>query len=330
MSHATAPLPLDPLGEALHALRLSGAFYCRTELTAPFGVTLPAFPGSLMFHIMTSGRCWLEVADEEPVLLGPGDLALAHGRGHRLVSEPDATAERLFDLEREEISSCYEVLRHGGGGAETTMMCGVVDFDHPAARQLIDVLPEVVQVDSWSSSEVEWLQSTLGFIASEARQLRPGGETIITRLCDIIVVQAIRSWIADVPEAKAGWLGALQDEQIGGAIAHIHRNPEHGWTVASLAQKAAMSRSAFSARFTELVGDAPMRYVTRWRMHVARTWLREGDLSTMDVALRLGYQSEAAFSRAFKRTLGVSPGAVRRQVSDTRDIAATRVSQAAS
>ena len=185
-----------------------------------------------------------------------------------------------------------------------------------------------MHVDAWSSTEVEWLQSTLGFIASEARQLRPGGETIIMRLCDILVIQAIRAWIADVPEARDGWLGALQDEQIGGAIAQIHRNPEHGWTVASLAERAAMSRSAFSARFTELVGDAPMRYVTRWRMYVARTLLRGGDLSTMDVALRLGYQSEAAFSRAFKRTLGVSPGAARRHVAGAPEFAAVRASRA--
>ena len=105
---------------------------------------------------------------------------------------------------------------------------------------------------------------------------------------------------------------AFQDEQIGRALVHVHRDPQHGWTVASLAEKAAMSRSAFSARFTELVGEAPMAYVTRWRMHVAQSWLREGELSVAEVAHRLGYQSEAAFSRAFKRTMGVSPGAARR------------------
>lgn len=305
--------PGDPLGEALHALRLTGAFYCRTELSAPYGVALPAFPGSLMFHIMTSGRCWLVVEGEAPVLLQPGDLALVpHGRGHRLQSDPDVLAKGLFDIEREAISSCYEVLRHGGGGAETTMLCGVVDFEHPAARQLIGVLPQVVKVDAWHAPEAAWLESTLRFIQAEARALKPGGETIITRLCDVLVIQAIRAWIASVPAAEAGWVGALQDEQIGRAIAHVHRIPEHPWTVALLAEKAAMSRSAFSQRFTELVGESPMRYVTRWRMHVARTWLAEGDVSTAEAAHRLGYGSEAAFSRAFKRMLGVSPGAVRR------------------
>lgn len=313
MNHGTASLPMDPLGQALHFLRLSGALYCRSELTAPFGVELPAFPGSLMFHIVTSGRCRLEVGDEEPLLLQPGDLALVpHGRGHLLRSAPRVPCKGLFDLEREQLSSCYEVLRHGGGGEETAMVCGAVDFDHPAARQLINALPEVVHVDAWNSSEAEWLQSTLRFMAAEARQLKPGGETIITRLCDILVVQAIRSWLAEAPAAQTGWLGALQDEQVGRAIAHVHRDPEHAWTVASLAAEASMSRSAFSTRFTELVGETPMRYVTRWRMHVARSWLREGDLSMVDVALRLGYGSEAAFGRAFKRTMGLSPGAARR------------------
>lgn len=313
MSTIAAPISIDPLGEALHFLRLSGAMYCRSELTAPFGVALPAFPGSLMFHIMTSGRCWLEVAGEEPLLLQQGDLALVpHGEGHLLRSASNVHPRPLFDLEREEISSCYEILRHGGGGPETGMVCGAVDFDHPAARQLISALPTVVHVDAWSSSEADWLQSTLRFMAAEAKQLKPGGETIITRLCDILVVQAIRSWLAEAPAAQTGWLGALQDEQIGRAIAHVHRDPERAWTVAALAEKASMSRSAFSARFHELVGDAPMRYVTRWRMSIARSWLREGDLAMIDVAQRLGYQSEAAFSRAFKRTLGMSPGAARR------------------
>jgi len=318
-------LPHDALGEALHSLRLSGAFYCRSELTAPFGVALPAFPGSLMFHILMAGRCWLEVADEAPLLLQPGDLALVpHGRGHRLSSEPDTSAVALFDTDREQVSSCYEVLREGGGGAHTTMMCGVVDFDHPAAGQLMRVLPEVVHVDAWNSSEVAWLQGTLRFMAEEAKHLRPGGETIITRLCDILVIQAIRSWLAEVPAAQSGWLGALQDEQIGRAIAHVHRAPERAWTVATLAEKAAMSRSAFSARFAELVGEAPMRYVTRWRMHVAQTWLQEGELSMADIAHRLGYQSEAAFSRAFKRTMGLSPGAARRsELKPTREVGAT-------
>jgi transcriptional regulator GlxA family with amidase domain len=140
----------------------------------------------------------------------------------------------------------------------------------------------------------------------------PGGETVITRLADILVIQAIRSWIQCDPAAQTGWLGALQDAQIGRAIALIHRDPARFWTVASLAGEVAMSRSAFAARFTELVGEPATHYVARWRMHVALTWLKEEDTAMAEVAARLGYQSEAAFSRAFKRFLGFSPGAARR------------------
>jgi len=149
-------------------------------------------------------------------------------------------------------------------------------------------------------------------MAAEASELRPGGETVITRLADILVIQAIRSWIQEDPAAQTGWLGALQDTQMGPAIMLIHRNPDHPWTVASLASEVAMSRSAFAARFTKLVGEPAMHYVARWRMHLALTWLNEGRVTQAELASRLGYQSEAAFSRVFKRFNGISPGAVRR------------------
>ena len=149
-------------------------------------------------------------------------------------------------------------------------------------------------------------------MAAEARTLRPGGETVITRLADVLVIQAIRSWLARDPAARTGWLGALQDEQIGRAITLIQRDPARPWTIASLAYEVAMSRSAFAARFSQLVGEPPMHYVTRWRMHLALTWLKEDRATLGELALRLGYQSEAAFSRAFKRCMGVPPGAVRR------------------
>jgi AraC-like DNA-binding protein len=307
--------PVDPLGEALHFLRMSGVFYCRSEFTAPWALALPVMKDCLMFHVVTSGRCWLEVKGEEPRLLQPGDLALVpHDAGHRLSSEPGVRAAKLFDLPRQLVSERYELLRHGGGGTAATLICGAVRFDHPAAHQLMALLPGMICIESGSSPNLEWIQSTLRFMAAEAKELRPGGETVITRLADILVIQAIRSWITEDAAAQTGWLGALQDKQVGRAIASIHRDPAREWTVAALAAEVAMSRSAFAARFTELVGEPAMHYVARWRMHLALTWLRErDDLPLGDVALRLGYQSEAAFSRAFKRFVGVSPGSARRQ-----------------
>ena len=264
--------PADPLGEALHFLRMNGAFYCRSELSAPWGMTMTPMPGYVWFHVVTSGRVWLEAGDAERRLLGPGDLALVpHGEGHVLRSEPGAPAPGILELDRELVSERYEILRHGGGGDPTTLICGAVRFDHPSAHNLVTILPPLIHVEHTGSAQSDWLQGTLRLMAAEARELRPGGEAVITRLGDILVIQAIRSWIETDPAARTGWLGALQDRQIGRAITLIHRDPARAWTLAALADEVAMSRSAFAARFTELVGEPPMGYVARWRMHLART-----------------------------------------------------------
>jgi AraC-like DNA-binding protein len=302
----------DPLGEALHFLRVTGTFYCRSELTAPWGVAAPGWPDCMWFHIVIAGRFHLEVADAQPRMLQAGDLALVpHGQGHILRSEPGTITPDVTSLEHE-YRGRYAILRHGGGGACTTLICGAVRLDHPAAHHIVPLLPEVIHVEPGGGTQAEWMQSTLRLIAAEAASLRPGGEAVITRLSDILVIQTLRGWIEHDPAAQRGWLGALRDRQIGRAISLIHRDPARDWTVASLAGELAMSRSAFSARFTELVEEPAMRYVTRWRMHVARGWLAEDGATVGEVAGRLGYHSEAAFSRAFKRTVGVSPGAVTR------------------
>lgn len=307
------PGPVDPLGEALHSLRMSGAFYCRSELTAPWALALPPRQGCLSFHVVASGRCWLEVEGAEPCALEPGDLVLVpHGEGHRLTSEPGLPAPRIDALQHELVSDRYAILRHGGGGAASSLVCGAVRFDHPAAVHLVAQLPKLIHVRASSAPQLDWLQGLLRLMAAEARELRPGGETVITRLADILVIQAIRSWMQEAPAAQTGWLRALQDRQIGRAIALVHREPERPWTVASLAEAVAMSRSAFAARFTELMGEPAMHYVARWRMHVAVTWLKEEGPGLGELAGRLGYQSEAAFSRAFKRYIGTSPGSLRR------------------
>ena len=305
--------PSDPLAEALHFLRMNGAFYCRSELTAPWGMTMMPMPGYIWFHVVTTGRVWLEAGDDEGRLLQPGDLGLVpHGEGHVLRSEPGVPAPGVLELDREEISERYEILRHGGGGAPTTLICGAVRFDHPAARNLVEILPSIMHLEAASAPQLDWMQSTLRLMAVEARELRPGGEAVITRLGDILVIQAIRSWLETDPAAKTGWLGALQDKQIGRAIALIHRDPARNWTVASLADELAMSRSAFAARFTELVDEPAMQYVTRWRMQVAVGALRNDGATVGELASRLGYRSEAAFARAFKRVIGIPPGAVKR------------------
>jgi AraC-like DNA-binding protein len=305
--------PADPLGRALHLLRMNGAFYCRSELTAPWGLSLPAMPGYLWFHVVVAGTVQLEAEAAEPELVGAGELALVpHGTGHVLRSGGAAPAPDILSLDREQVSDRYEVLRHGGGGPATTLICGAVRLEHPAARNLIRALPASILVAA-SAPGAEWIQSTLRLLAAETRHPRPGGEAVITRLADIIVIQAIRSWIENDRGARTGWLGALRDPHIGRAIALIHADPARSWTLDSLARELAMSRSAFAARFTELVGEPAMQYVTTWRMHLALAALQDGDPTIAELADELGYRSEAAFARAFKRVIGIPPGAVRRR-----------------
>lgn len=302
----------DPVGEALHVLRMSGTFYCRSELTAPWGMTLPRTPGCLWFHVVTSGTCELEVTGGEPVSLRPGELVLVpRGDEHRLRAAPGVATPDIRSIPHPMLDDRYALLRHGGGGEPTRMVCGAVRFEHPAARGLLDLLPGLIRVESTAGPDR--CHDTLRLIAAEVEDLRPGGEAVITRLADVLVIQALRQWLAHDPAARTGWLGALADDRIGRVLAAVHRDPSRDWTVTSLAAAASMSRSAFAARFTRLVGEPAMAYVTRWRMHVAADALTSGDATVAELAGRLGYRSEAAFSRAFSRTVGESPGALRRR-----------------
>ncbi len=304
------PIPVlrtDPLGEALHLLRMDGAFYCRSELRAPWGLELPALPGYLWFHVVTTGSLRLEAGGTVRTL-GPGEIALVpRGEGHVLRSEAGAPAPSILAVPRKQLSEHYEVLRLGGDGPATTLVCGAVRFGHPAAASFVGALPEILHLEG-----VERLQAALSLLAAEAREPRLGGEAVITRLADILIIQALRAWMETDAGAHTGWLGALRDEQIGRAIALIHRDPARDWTVESLARELAMSRSAFAARFTALVGEPAIAYVTRWRMQVAVAALRDEHATVGELAGRLGYRSEAAFARAFKRETGMPPGAVRR------------------
>ncbi len=303
----------DPLADALGALRIDGMFYCPSELTSPWGVDLPDMDDWLWFHVITSGSCTVRDASGETHDLCAGDVVLVpHGGGHVAYDDPNAAAPTVFDLPHEYFSDQYAVLRHGGGGDLTTLICGVVRFGHPAARNLLELLPELIIIRSTVNNEQwAWFPAVLELLDSETRVPKPGGEAIVTRLCDIIVMQAIRSWIQNESNGRTGWIGALRDPEIGRALALVHRDPARKWTVDTLASEVAMSRSGFSARFTELVGESPKHYVTRWRMQVAEAQLQDAGRSILEIAHSLGYSSEAAFSRAFKRVMGMPPSQAR-------------------
>src|SRR5499427_6903190 len=176
------PPVVDPLGQALHFLRMSGTFYCRSEFKAPWGLAIPPMQDCLMLHVLTVGRCFIEVDGVSNKPIQPGDLVLVpHGEGHVLRSAPDLPAINLFETQRELLSERYETLRLGGDGEPATMICGLFKFDDPAAQQLITLLPKIITVDAWASPQSEWMQSTLRMITAEAKEMNPGGETIITR-----------------------------------------------------------------------------------------------------------------------------------------------------
>ncbi|WP_245721754.1 AraC family transcriptional regulator [Nocardia crassostreae] len=301
----------DPLGEALFPVRMQGVFYSHTDAGAPWGLEIPPYPDCLAFHVVAEGCGWLEVDREPSVQLRAGDMALVpHGRGHWLRSAPGAPATgRVDELPQRMFGERYSILHCGGDGPRTVMICGVVSFEQPAVGRLLDVLPPVLYRPG--GEDDSHVRDILRLMAAELRHMRPGGEAVTVRLADVLVIEAIRAWLAEAPAARTGWLGALRDPQLGRAITAIHREPGTPWTVALLAPEAAMSRSAFAARFTELVGEPAMHYVARCRMDSARAQLARGD-TIAAVAASMGYQSEAAFSRAFTRMAGTTPGAIRR------------------
>jgi AraC-like DNA-binding protein len=307
----TRAQPEPALADVLRQLRVSSVFCCPSVLTEPWGLSIPPMDGCLWFHVVTSGNATVEV-DGETLTATTGDVVLVpHGTGHRARGVEPAPTPPVFDLPHEHLNERYGVLRHGGGGARTDVVCGGVRFEQTAARHLVDALPTIIHLEGARVPRSDWLRATLDLMADETSIVRPGSDAVVSRLCDILVIQAIRAWIEHDPGARTGWLGALRDDHLGAAIAAVHHDPRRRWTVGDLAAEAAMSRSAFAARFTELVGEPAMQYVSRWRMHHAAELLADDGVSVGEAGRRVGYDSEAAFSRAFTRVLGVPPSTVR-------------------
>ncbi len=303
----------DVLTDVLKTLRLRGRVFCCSELSAPWALSLPE-SGYAHFHVIERGGAWLRLAGETQVHpLASGDLVIVpRGRGHVLSDSPNTKPVPLRQLIKGRTAACH-LMQHGGGGAQTLMTCGSFTFENAGQNPLIAVLPPLIHVQGHRGRSAEWLEPTLRMLAEEARHPRPGSETLVARLIDIIFVQAVRAWVESQPGAQGGWLGALRDPQIGVALGLLHREPQRAWSVQALANEVAMSRSPFAAKFTSLVGEPPLAYLTRWRMLLAAESLLRERLNVGEVAVRIGYESEAAFSKAFKRHYGLSPLAFRRQ-----------------
>jgi AraC-like DNA-binding protein len=302
----------DPIAEVLHDFRLSGSYYCRSELRAPWGLEISGHCGA-GFHFVAEGGCYLRWGSLGPLRLERGDFVLLPRGGSYILSDsPNGAAVSAHSLVKEALGQNASLLRNGGDGEITILVGGGARFADSGLHPLVALMPDVLHIREADSQQDSMLRAMVAAMGAEALARRPGGATLMTRLADVLVLQALRWWLDHDTAECSGWLRALRDPQIGRALAVIHKRPEQDWTVAALAKEVHISRSVFSERFTQLVGAPPMHYLTRWRMHLAGRWLREENLGIAEVAARLGYQSEPSFSRAFKRHMGLPPSAMRR------------------
>ena len=262
----------DLLTEALTGLGMTGVFYASSELAAPWGIDMPPMPSTMVFHLVTSGSAVVEV-DGTVTTLRPGQVVLVpHGTGHTILDEPGSATTPLFDLPREELTDRYERVRVPGPGPRTDLVCGAVSFTGLTATRLVRALPPVLMVDRGAEQSSAF---AFDLIADESRSPRPGSDVITARLADVLVVQAVRSWLESDAPAR-GWVAAIRDEAVGAALSSFHEEPSEPWGLDALARTAGLSRSAFCARFTHLMGEPPITYTTAWRMDLAARLVVDG------------------------------------------------------
>ena len=306
--------PADQVSQLLRVIRIRSTVYCRSQLAAPWGFGVEAHDNPA-FHIVTAGRCWLEV-DGEPgqIALAAGDLVvLPTGSRHWMRDEPATPATELEEILAVTPHSQHGRLRWGGSGPRTGLLCGGFAVEGGPAHPLLRALRPAVVIRGTSGRPVAWLSATLALLSAETDSDAPGAGEIMTRLADVLLTQALRTALNQLKSSGRTGLPALGDRRIASAIEFIHSQPEHRWSVGELASKVALSRSAFSARFRELVGEAPQHYMTRTRLAHAAALLRTTDAPLAQIAARAGYGTEFSFGKAFKRTFGIPPGAYRGQ-----------------
>lgn len=303
---------MDALSEFLSAIRVEGSLFSRAELTAPWGVQTRG-AGDGIFHAVVAGAGQLEVEGEPVRSFRAGDLiVMPHGAAHTLRDVAGSPARHISQWPSDVEEDGLPCLRGGGPGAPTSLLCGTFRFDEEGREALLPLLPPVIHVQGGGSGTAAWLDGTLRMLADELASGRPGGSVLVARLADLLFVHVVRAWLEQAPTSSAGWLAALSDPRLARAVAAMHGDAAKGWTVAELAREAGMSRSSFFQSFSAVVGEPPAAYLVRWRMTLARAQLRRTGDGLARIAERVGYGSEAAFSRAFKRQTGQSPSAFRR------------------
>lgn len=304
---------MDTLSLILDDMHFDGVVFAATHNTAPWAWSL-ATPGLASFHIVTSGQAWLMREDRPPTLIQTGDLfVLPAGCPHRIQDKPQTQAmpTELLPIMTQSARDTPQL--HGGGGTACTLISGHARFDVGMAAPLIAALPAEMHVRGLGEAPPLWLAIGLQFLGQEVASPRPAQQAIINRLGDILFMECIREHVESVPEGSGNWLAALKDRALSSALAQIHRDPRRAWTVPELAAHACLSRSAFAERFSQVLGEPPLTYLTRHRMRLAARHLGGTTLPVGKIADLIGYASEAAFSQAFKRVYGASPSVWRQQ-----------------
>jgi AraC-like DNA-binding protein len=317
----------DPLTDVLTSVRLTGAVFFAIEGTAPWvaeappasaisGRVLPEADHVLEFHAVTRGHCLGGILGEEPVPLEGGDLiCFPHGDPHVMSSARGLRAppDDLSVYERPSGARLPFPLKLGGGPAEVHLVCGFLGCDARPFNPLLAALPRVLRASDRDASPGSWLSRFMEVAEAEARTPRPGTEAVLARLSELMFVEIIRRHLESLPPDRTGWLAGLRDPHVGKALAALHARPGHPWTIDALGHEAGLSRSALAEHFTALVGEAPIQYLGRWRMQIAAGLLATTHDGIAAIGARVGYASEAAFSRAFKRLVGVPPATWRRR-----------------
>jgi AraC-like DNA-binding protein len=313
---------MDVLSDALRVIRLKGALFLNAEfrepwcVAAPSGVELarmhsPAHDRMAICHLVLRGRCWASVGSGAPVALEAGEVVvLPHGNAHLLGSglhHAPAAARDAVHLQLPSLSRT----RHGGKGAATLVICGWFGYERAVAGPVMGALPRLFRTSIRRRPSAAWLEDSIRYAADEAASGRAGAEAVADKLAEVLFVEALRGYVEELPDRRSGWLAGLRDPLVGRSIALLHERPAHAWTVAALAGAVHVSRTVLAERFAALVGMPPMQYLAQWRMALAAHLLRGGSLSLIRIAGQIGYESEAAFSRAFKRQYGLPPGAWR-------------------
>jgi len=323
-------LRADVLSDVLRAVRLTGAVYYDFEMSSPWVAETPhsseiasrVMPGAdrvIHYHLVAHGSCWGGSLDEDPVELRAGDLIVfPQGGAHVLSSAPGMRAApdmARFARPSTPLPLVYEM---GGGGPDRVrLVCGFLGCDDRPFNPLLLALPAVIHLRaSAADAQTGWLRTLHEVAVAESGRGRPGGENVLSRLAELMFVEAIRRYLETLPAAQTGWLAGLRDPLVGQALAAVHAQPGEPWTVETLARAAGASRSVLAERFTEMVGQPPMQYLALWRMQLAARLLAEGG-AVAEVGRAVGYDSEAAFSRAFKKLVGQPPGGWRRRLPST-------------